>query len=249
MKLIDARPLFRLTLLSAVCLLCLGACSKSPFGGEFEKGDRVDLRGLPPLGFKWTDRQTGTVNLADGSGGWKDYVTGRYEVIAASVDTVTVKCTKETTTHYWGSVYQNPAAENAQTRLTITKIDRCRRVLSSEGQSRDERSESPWPDRPVRLGKSFTTKVEGSGRNAGATVPLTYTLREVIRLHGRRVAVLDVTFGGRMMGSSGSVWVDLQTGIQIKYSINLTGVNLYGLRVKGENIRSITSANGEDWLD
>ncbi len=230
----------------AICLLFPVGCKKGGESGgtEYEKGDTVDLRALPPLGFKWTTRTTNTFNFTSGMpGGAKDYTTTRSEVTAVSEDTVTVKSTTETIARWWGSAYQHQDADVAKTRLTIITTDRCGRVLSSEGESRDSGSESPWPDRPLKIGESFTTKYEGSGTGAGNSATATYTLREVTTIKDRRVAVLRVTVSGDYRGSA-TEWRDLQTGITIESSSNITGSNPQGFGFEMESEGKITDS---DW--
>lgn len=211
----------------AVCLP-LVACNKNDDPDPLAKGDTVDLRALPPLGFKWTGCATQATKFKSGPpGGCTGKRTTKNEVLAVTDDTVTVKSTAETTDRYWGSAYKNPDAENSKTRLTITTVDRCNRVLSSEGSSQDEFSESPWPNRPLKIGESFTTKYEGHGVNAYYNGVTTYTLSEVATLDKRRVAVLHFTFSGSLEGA-GIRWIDLQTGRCIKSSHTVVSQNSEG---------------------
>lgn len=248
------KPMCRLAFYSAVitCLAGLGACDKSEPSapeGSFEQGDTVDLRGLPPLGFEWTSQTTSSYEFVEGSAGGSrstDHV--KCEVIAATEDTVTIKKTTQTSDNFWGSSYRNPNSDAAKTRLEIVTTDRCGHVLSHEGASSDEGTESPWPDRPLEIGESFTTTYEGSGITAGVTAKSIYILEEVITVKGRRVAVFSMQFSGDARGD-GTLWRDLQTGLPIKESSKGSSRNAQGFRVEASSSMKMTDAKGEDWLE
>lgn len=218
---------------------------------SYEIGDSVDLRALPPLGFKWTTVETASFHFRQGQfagGSWSYRIEAQNEVIGASGDTVTIKSNERTTSDFRGSAVPNPDADHAKARLSILTMDRTGRVLNSEGQNPDAFKEEPFPDRPLKLGESFETDSDGAGANAGLDVRTTYTLKEVVTIKGRRVAVLHFTTSGDLDGS-GTLWRDLQSGLNLETRSELSGRNATGDPTEMEGHFKITDANGEDWLD
>lgn len=233
----------------APALLVLNSCREDIPGTSQEKGDTVDLRALPAMGLKWTERSSINGRFQDGSpGGGRDTSLIQAEVIAASADTITIKSITETTQSWWGDAYENPDSDSAKTRLTIRTLDRCGKVLSSEGASADDGTQSPFPDRPIQLGESFSTEYEGSGTAVGKKLTIRYTLSEVITVNNRRMAVLNFEYSGDCYGS-GTEWRDLHTGLIVKSSAKVTMENLQGLRMSVETDSKITDVNGQKWLD
>jgi hypothetical protein len=230
-------------------LFVLSCCRAKEIGSNQEKGESVDLRALPALGLKWTERRSGNGRFISGvTGGWRDTTITKAEVIASTTDTITAKSLAESTETWWGDAYQNPGSDSAKTRLTIRTLDRCGKVLSSEGASADDGTESPFPDRPIQLGESFTTECEGNGIGSGKRIMIRYTLIEVITVNNRRMAVLNIIYTGDMNGQ-GTEWRDLHTGLIVKSSLNATAINDQGFRMSLETDSRITEVNGEKWLD
>lgn len=236
----------RLFLLLSMPLL--SACGKRLIGSQQEKGDAVDLRSLPPLGFKWTEKGVGNFTFRDGSGGGRETTTVNNEVTAVSDDAVTIKSNQQLTTSYWGNSFQNPDADRSKNRLIIRTVDRCGRVISSEGESADEPEVGSMPDRPIKVGETFTRESSGRGVTAGMDNECKYTLKEVITVKGRRMAVFDISMNGDFSGPATEMY-DLQTGLVVRTKYDYTGKNPQGFRMDFEGEAKITDASGEKWLE
>ena len=129
-------------------------------------------------------------------------------------------------------------------RLTIRTIDRCGRIISSEGESADEGTETPFPDRPLKLGESFSTAYEGSGASDGQRATTHYTLTEVVSMNGRQAAVLKMELSGDIKGT-GTTWLDLETGLAIKSTLSGTSRDAFGGRLSYKGESRIAGLAGE----
>jgi hypothetical protein len=128
-------------------------------------------------------------------------------------------------------------------------VDRCGKVLSHEGQSRDQGVEEPWPDRPLKLGETFSVKTRMTGIAEGKTYVTAYTLEKVETHNDRRIAVLSCEVDCSWACWSGTLWKDLDTGLVAKSSIRgqLRWMDGTWTTMTGTSI--LKDSNGRRWVE
>jgi hypothetical protein len=228
----------------------LSSCGKNwgVVGSRFERGDKVDLRAMPTAGFKWIERGTTRNTFMASGDGTSSSILAKSEVVASNGERFTVKTNESTEESLRGAVYTRQEADAAKTRLKIVTYDRCGKVLEQEGISRDDWTTEPFPDRPIKLGESFTVRTRGNGLSAGESATVTYTLQEVTTLGNRRMARLSAEMEGSMRGS-GTEWRDLETGLIVKSTSEATMTNFQGLTISMRSNFWVEDENGRRWID
>jgi hypothetical protein len=222
--------------------------SRSGGGISIADPNAVDFRVLPPAGFKGTLHSRTSARMDNGLGGCTQEEETKYEVLSVASDSATVKFLTSTDYNFWGATIPNPRADLNRNRLCIQTVDRNGKVLKSEGESPDEFTGGQWPDHPVKIGESWTDNGEGQGVNAGTRVKTINTLREVVTIKGRRMAVLDCRLSGDVSGT-GTVWVDLRTGLTVKGTGEVSGRDGAGWPITSTVSTWFVDESGDRWLD
>ena len=264
------RHIFPVVVSVFLCIV-LASCKPKPVADSKDStsSDSVDFRVFPPAGFKGvfhiemvtsttTSGQSkagdgqfgrwdpdkgfwGRSQTPHGTGGIRSHQKIDVEVLSVNGDEAKFKVLTTADREFFGGATPSSAGF-AKNSLWMMTVDRTWKVISSEGQIQLGILFSR-PDHVVKVGESWVEKSPSSEEMAedGSTC----TLKEVVSIKGRRMAVVTSEDGAEKV----TAWIDLLTGIQAKVTGSAMAKTADGFPASGTISAWFVDAEGNRWAE